>query len=127
MERSRASSAIEGGRALFNAARYFEAHEVWEQAWLASGGARRVLLQGLIQIAAALHKAKRVESPGGSLRLLDAGRSKLESVAASEWAGLALDDFLAALAGLRVELDRWRRTETPLVTPSAYPQLKRSA
>lgn len=40
------------GVALFNTGRWFEAHEVWEEAWKRESGARRALLQGLIQVAA---------------------------------------------------------------------------
>lgn len=40
------------GVALFNAGRWFEAHEVWEEAWRRESGARRGLLQGLILVAA---------------------------------------------------------------------------
>lgn len=40
------------GVALFNAGRFYEAHEAWEEAWLRESGARRLLLQGLILVAA---------------------------------------------------------------------------
>jgi uncharacterized protein len=40
------------GVALFNAGRFYEAHEAWEEAWLREQGARRLLLQGLILVAA---------------------------------------------------------------------------
>jgi predicted metal-dependent hydrolase len=39
---------------LFNAGRYFESHEVWERLWLRAAGTDRLLLQGLIQAAAAM-------------------------------------------------------------------------
>lgn len=42
----------------FNAGRYFEAHEEWEELWHMSTGARHAYLQGLIQIAVALHHAR---------------------------------------------------------------------
>lgn len=41
------------GAGLYNAGRYWEAHEVWEQRWRETAGAERHLLQGLIQMAAA--------------------------------------------------------------------------
>jgi uncharacterized protein len=40
------------GIALFNAGQWFEAHEVWEEAWRHEAGDRRGLLQGLILVAA---------------------------------------------------------------------------
>ncbi|HYO58012.1 DUF309 domain-containing protein [Archangium sp.] len=40
------------GVALFNAGHFYEAHEAWEEAWLRESGPRRLLLQGLILVAA---------------------------------------------------------------------------
>ncbi|MDY7226887.1 DUF309 domain-containing protein [Hyalangium rubrum] len=40
------------GMARFNAGHWYEAHEVWEDAWREESGERRQLLQGLIQVAA---------------------------------------------------------------------------
>lgn len=42
------------GRELFNQGRFFESHEVWEEAWRSAHGGERVFYQGLIQVAAAL-------------------------------------------------------------------------
>jgi hypothetical protein len=39
----------------FNAGRYYEAHEVWEEIWLRSQGAEKVFYQMLIQSAVGLH------------------------------------------------------------------------
>lgn len=39
----------------FNAGRYFDAHEVWEEIWLHSSGDTKVFYQMLIQAAVALH------------------------------------------------------------------------
>ncbi|MBN1203695.1 MAG: DUF309 domain-containing protein [Myxococcaceae bacterium] len=44
------------GVALFNAGRWYEAHERWEDAWRRESGERRGLLQGLILVAAGLIK-----------------------------------------------------------------------
>ena len=41
----------------FNNKEFFEAHEVWEDLWNEASGARHPFLQGLIQIAVALHHA----------------------------------------------------------------------
>ena len=43
----------------FDAGEYFEAHEVWEDLWNEAEGARHALLQGLIQVAVALHHAEK--------------------------------------------------------------------
>ena len=39
----------------FNHAEFFDAHELWEDLWRASNGAEKKHLQGLIQVAVALH------------------------------------------------------------------------
>ena len=39
----------------FNAGRYFEAHETWEDLWRVTRGPRRLFYQGLIQAAVGLH------------------------------------------------------------------------
>lgn len=41
----------------FNNKEFFEAHEVWEDLWVEASGTRHPFLQGLIQIAVALHHA----------------------------------------------------------------------
>jgi uncharacterized protein len=60
----------------FNAQEFFEAHEVWEEIWLAERGPEKTFLQGLIQIAAAFHHYCRGNSWGAEL-LLAAGIVKL--------------------------------------------------
>jgi uncharacterized protein len=43
----------------FNAGRYFEAHEVWEEIWLRSSGEEKLFYQMLIQAAVGLHHFER--------------------------------------------------------------------
>ncbi|HEV7677785.1 MAG TPA: DUF309 domain-containing protein [Candidatus Dormibacteraeota bacterium] len=64
------------GIRLFNEARWFEAHEVLERAWLAEPGPLRNLYQGILQVGVGLHHARRGNVAGG-LRLLDRGMSRL--------------------------------------------------
>ncbi len=117
--------AVERGRALFNAGRYFEAHEVWEEVWLRERGEGRLLLQGLIQIAAALFKASSGGSASGCVRLLDAGLEKLEANGDTA-RGLALDRFRRDVTGFRNRAEAWRHAkEGPPAPP--YPKLARWA
>jgi predicted metal-dependent hydrolase len=55
----RTAERLERGRKLFNSGLYFEAHEAWEDAWRVETGPVRLMLHGLIQVAAGLHKAVR--------------------------------------------------------------------
>ncbi len=50
------SPDLEAGARLFNAGLWWEAHEAWEERWLAAAGRERQFLQALILLAAALHK-----------------------------------------------------------------------
>lgn len=80
------------GAALFEAGHFFEAHEVWEEEWLGKSGDQRLVLQGLIQLAAALYKESRGDAPEGCIRLLEAAVSKLRAGKA-ELDGLPLSPF----------------------------------
>jgi uncharacterized protein len=64
------------GIALFNARKYFEAHEVWEELWLVEPEPEKTFLQGLIQVAAACHHHSR-GNERGMRSLLAAGLAKL--------------------------------------------------
>ncbi len=55
---------LEGIR-LFNAQRYFDAHEAWEEIWLRSSGDDKLFYQMLIQSAVGLHHYERGNSRGG--------------------------------------------------------------
>jgi len=89
---------FERGVAEFNARRFFEAHEVWEELWLAAAEPEKTFLQGLIQLAAAFHHQARGNARGAQ-SLLAAGIAKLARCP---------DDFRGvAIAGLRKEAERW--------------------
>lgn len=64
------------GIRLFNEARWFEAHEVLERAWLAEPTPLRLLYQGILQVGVGLHHARNGNLPG-ALSLLDRGMSLL--------------------------------------------------
>ena len=55
----RARKKFQRGVALFNAHKFFEAHEVWEELWLRETEAEKIFLQGLIQVAVAFHHYSR--------------------------------------------------------------------
>ena len=61
----------------FNARRFWEAHESWEELWLEADAPVVDFYQGLIQLAAAYHHLQRGTFPGG-VRLFDAARKRLE-------------------------------------------------
>ena len=98
-------AALAAGARLFDGGRFFDAHEVWEDAWRAEAGARKLALQGLIQIAAGFHKGLVQGRPSGMVRLLDTGLRRLEASGGIE--GLDLTAFLAEVVAWREGAARW--------------------
>ncbi|MGZ8710372.1 MAG: DUF309 domain-containing protein [Thermoanaerobaculia bacterium] len=62
----------------FNALEFWEAHEAWEEVWLASESETEQFLQGLIQLAAAYHHMRRGTLRGG-VRLFEAALRRLSN------------------------------------------------
>jgi predicted metal-dependent hydrolase len=89
----------EQGIELFNRGDFFEAHEVWEELWLACPAAERRFFQALIQAAVALHHFGRGNYTGAS-RLFHSGRRYMEPYRPT-YLGLDVEDF-------------WRRMELHL-------------
>ena len=83
------------GVELFNAERFFDAHEAWETIWLKSRSEEKKFLQGLIQLAAALHHFQRGNLPGAR-SLMEEGAKKLEHFRPIH-RGLKLETLLADL------------------------------
>lgn len=72
--------AIRMGQALFNAGLFFDCHEYLEGPWKNAQGESKKLLQGLIQLGAALHKLEiKPSSRHGALEGLDNAIEKLEA------------------------------------------------
>lgn len=97
---------VSDGARLFDAGRFFEAHEAWEAHWLVEKDeTRRLLLQGLIQIAAAFHKLVDKNAPEPAARLYAKGLAKLDRCSAeSVGADLArFRDAVRACAGALAE------------------------
>jgi predicted metal-dependent hydrolase len=89
---------------LFNRAEFFDAHEVLEDVWRAAPGAEKKFLQGLIQIAVALHHHTRGNLVGARSLLKRAARNLAgypETFAGINLASLldSLADWERALAG----------------------------
>ena len=66
------------GLELFNEGRFFESHEVLEEAWMPEQGPRRLFLQGIIHAAVAFHHLER-GNLSGARRQLQKGLDKLET------------------------------------------------
>jgi hypothetical protein len=86
--------AFRRGIEQFNAGRFFDAHETWEEIWLLSPEPEKTFLQGIIQIAAAFHHYSR-DNLRGTRSLLEAALRRLEHFPARHQ-GIALDLLRAA-------------------------------
>lgn len=62
----------------FNAGRFFEAHEVWEEVWRSTTPEPRQLLQGLIQIAVAMVHHRDRGRPAVARRVLAKGWRRVD-------------------------------------------------
>ncbi|KYG04957.1 hypothetical protein BE21_43715 [Sorangium cellulosum] len=72
---------VQRGLFAYRAGLFYEAHELWEDGWRAEPDpVRKAFLQGLILVAAALHKLTRMRSPSGAVRLLDKAHARLAGV-----------------------------------------------
>lgn len=94
------------GIVLFNRHSFFEAHEVLEDVWRAAPEPERKFLQGLIQVAVALHHHSRGNRVG-CRSLLERARSNL-SIYPEEHGGLDLAALLHSLDLWRDAMDRGR-------------------
>jgi predicted metal-dependent hydrolase len=68
-------STFQHGADLFNAREFFDAHEVWEDVWRAAPMDEKRFLQGLIQVAVALHHHSRGNLDGARSLLARAQRN----------------------------------------------------
>jgi hypothetical protein len=96
-------SCLSEGVVLFNAGHFYEAHEVWEEAWLRESGERRLLLQGLILVAAGWLK-RDAGNARGAWTLFSRALERLEHLPP----GCEGMD----IGGLRLQVARWREGES---------------
>ena len=100
MKSAERKKKFEEGLAHFNAKKFFEAHEFWEEIWLVEPEPEKTFLQGLIQVTAAFHHRQR-GNPEGVELLLASGIVKLLRFP-EDHHGLASGD-------LRENAKRWAR------------------
>jgi hypothetical protein len=93
------------GAQLYAEGRYWEAHEAWEKVWRASEDPEtKLLLQGLIQVCAALYKVYEKREVASAARLFQRAVSKLEELPDAVQ-NVHVAPFLAAATGCRDVLE----------------------
>ena len=91
---------------LFDAGLYFDTHEFLETAWKRESGAKKTALQGLIQIAAGLHKLELdPKAREGSNYLSERGMQKVIATRTS-LPSAPVTKILAGLASVRPNCGR---------------------
>jgi predicted metal-dependent hydrolase len=101
-----AREVLARGAGLFNRGLYWEAHEAWEELWLTLEDDPKLFVQGLIQVAAAGHKAFVQKQPRGCVKLLTTALEKLER-APPDFLGVETRSFLPAVHRMLDEARRW--------------------
>src|SRR5215471_4790178 len=101
----------------FNAGRYFDAHEVWEEIWLRSSGDTKLFYQMLIQAAVGLHHYERGNARGAKgmyanvidkLRRLPAAMMSLDLIDFSQQFEKFFDDLIEGYTSSSLPAERPR-------------------
>jgi predicted metal-dependent hydrolase len=111
-----AAGNILEGISLFNAHKFWHAHEAWERDWLTASDPHKQFLQGLIQLAAAYYHVQRGTFRGG-VRLFDSALRRL-SAFSPEYAGV---DRAAVVAAALTHREIIARGDG--IDPGEYPSL----
>ncbi len=111
----RVEPLLQRGLVLFNRGEFFEAHEVLEDVWRPWQGPERIFLQGLIQVAVALHH----HSTGNLV-----GARSLLHRAANNLRGFPPVCCGIELNPLRESLEAWQNALDNNDEVPAYPKLE---
>jgi predicted metal-dependent hydrolase len=89
-------SLLRQGVEEFNRGNFFEAHELWEEAWNEVVGEEKRFYQGLVQVAAGYHKLSLAQH-NGARKLLERGKQTLNEFP-PDYAGVDLAPLLTTVA-----------------------------
>lgn len=103
--------ALRAGIVLYERGYYHAAHDPWEAGWLPRDGADADLLQGLIQLTAAIHHARN-HNWSGATGVATSGYEYLTAVPADH-TPVDLDPARRFLARLAVDPEHAERTDPP--------------
>lgn len=112
MDPVRLDPRFQRGVELFNAAAWYEAHDVLEELWHETADPDRRVLQGLIQVAVAHVHLERGNSKGATI-LLGEGLGRLTGRGLPDF-GLDLDQLRSRVAG---RLQALQQGEDPACCP----------
>ena len=108
---------------LFNAQRFYDCHEAFEEIWRSTTPEPRDLFQGLIQVAVGFYHDLERQRPDVARRVLAKGRRRLELLSSQD-----LGEFGIDLMGLLASVMAWEHwLETCEVPRPPLPKLRRLA
>src|SRR4051794_7021546 len=97
-------SLLQQGIAEFNRGHFFEAHELWEEAWNEVVGEEKRFYQGLVQLAAGYHKLSLAQY-SGARKLLERSNQTLSDFPAT-YSGINLTTLRDGIASTLGELSK---------------------
>ena len=118
-----AAEVLARGVALFNQGLYWESHEAWEELGLELADEPKLFVQGLIQMAAAYHKATVQLQPRGCVKLLTTALEKLDP-APPDFLGVETRRLLPEVRRTLVEARRWLAGEVAGFDRTLLPQME---
>ena len=121
------STWFERGLKAYQDGEYFDAHEFWEELWRDyPKGDDRQFLQGLIQVAAAMHKAYAQGKPAPAARLLGRALMRLEQAPDVHW-GIAVAGLVQQAQRTKTAFARRAQSdEVPGLDPELVPAIVRA-
>ncbi len=116
-------SEFSEGVHLFNAGRFWDSHEAWEQVWKRHTEDERLFFQGLIQLAAAYHHLSVRPTVRGIVNNLEKARGKLE-VFQPEYLGVHVTPLVRFIEEGKEEAARLGDGRLGEFRPSLVPKLQ---
>jgi uncharacterized protein len=115
--------ALQRGMSAYQQGLFFEAHEIWEELWRNQpDGLERTFLQGLILVAAAMHKLLRMKSASGAVRLLARAHDKLVKVPDGTW-NIGVQTLRTDVLRAQVEIERLAQAGRTDLPPEWVPRM----
>jgi len=120
-----ANATFQAGVLAYQRGEFYEAHERWEELWRGEpDGPYRTFLQGLIQVAAAMHKLLVMKGSTGALRLLERARGRLTSVPQGT-GGLDVGALVLDMDRARDAIERLAAEGSVDLDPSLVPRIRK--
>jgi predicted metal-dependent hydrolase len=101
------------GIALFNRGDFYAAHEAWEEIWRSATPEPKLLFQGLVQVAAAMHQLLDLHRTSGPRSTLAKARRNLEPFSPTA-EGIDVAALLASVADWQAWLEAPETARPPL-------------